>query len=106
MHLLLDECVPKRLASEFSGHYVHTVPQMGWAGIKNGELLSRASREFDVLVTTDRGIQFQQNIAQYGVGVVLLLAPSNDIDDLRPLLPAALRCIVKVRSGEITTVSA
>ena len=58
MRLLLDECVPKGLAHDFSDHEVSTVPQMGWAGLKNGTLLSEAASQFDVLITTDQNLEF------------------------------------------------
>lgn len=58
MRVLLDECVDRRLAESISGHEVKTVPEAGWAGVKNGELLTRADREFDALVTVDRSLPF------------------------------------------------
>ena len=60
MKILLDECIDRRLARELKGHTVKTVPQMGWAGIKNGRLLAAAEKEFDVFVTVDRNLSFQQ----------------------------------------------
>lgn len=65
MKILLDECVDRRLAKDIVGHEVKTVPQMGWATIKNGELLTLAEREFDVFVTVDRNLSFQQNLPRY-----------------------------------------
>ena len=105
MRLLLDECVPRRLASEFVGHEVLTVPQAGWAGLNNGELLVRAAPEFDAFITTDRGIEFQQNLTSYSLAIVLLLAPSNDIDDLRPLVANALPLLESARPGVVTKVA-
>jgi hypothetical protein len=58
--ILLDECVDRRLAREISGHDVHTVPQMGWAGIKNGDLLTLAEKQFEVFVTVDRNLRFNK----------------------------------------------
>ena len=60
MKILLDECVDRRLATEIYGHDVNTVPQMGWAGIKNGDLLALAENSFDLFVTVDRNLSFQQ----------------------------------------------
>lgn len=72
MRILLDECIDRRLAKEIEGHEVVTVPQAGWAGIKNGELLALAQQQFDVLVTVDRNLSFQQNLPQFNIAVVIL----------------------------------
>ena len=87
MRLLLDECVPKRLKRELLGHEVQTVQDMGWAGIKNGALLTLSDGQFDALLTVDQGIEYQQNLSGLTISVVVMLATSNDVDDLRPLLP-------------------
>ena len=70
---------------------------MGWSGTKNGALLTRAAAEqFDALVTTDQNIEYQQNLAKLPLAVVILIAPSNDIDDLRPLVPALLNVLSRL----------
>jgi hypothetical protein len=99
MRLLLDECVPKRLKSALTGHQVRTVREVGWAGLKNGALLRAASERFDVLVTVDQGIQYQQNLAGLQIAVVIIMAPSNDIDDLRPVVPAVLQALKSLQPG-------
>src|SRR5258708_2670865 len=77
MRILLDECVPRRLRREFPGHDVHTVPEMGWSGKKNGELLQlMAGQAFEVLLSVDRSICHQQNLQAAGVAIVVLVAPS------------------------------
>lgn len=91
MRLLLDECVPRRLKRELRDHEARTVQDLGWAGIKNGALLRFANGQFDVLLTVDQGIEYQQNLSDLSISVVGMMAPSNDVDDLRPLLPAADR---------------
>ena len=63
MRVLLDECVPRRLKREFVGHDVKTAPEMGWASKKNGELLALAAVDFDVFLTTDRNLSYQQNLS-------------------------------------------
>lgn len=63
MKLLLDECIDRRLARELTAHEVKTVPQMGWAGTKNGQLLALAEAEFDVFITVDRNLSCQQNLS-------------------------------------------
>ena len=100
MHLLLDECVPKRLTRELPGHEVRTVQDMGWAGIKNGALLKLADTQFDALLTVDQGIEYQQNLSGLSISVVIMLAASNDVDDLRPLLPGVARALASLRPGE------
>jgi hypothetical protein len=87
VRILLDECIDRRLAKEIKDHEVVTVPQAGWAGIKNGELLALAQEQFDVLVTVDRNLSFQQNLPQFNIAVVVLEAPTNRLIDLRRLLP-------------------
>lgn len=104
MRLLLDECVPKRLKRELPGHETKTVQDMGWAGITNGALLQLADRQFDALLTVDQGIEYQQNLSGLTISVVVMLAPSNDVDDLRPLLPAVEETLASLRPGEITRV--
>ncbi len=99
MRLLLDECVPKRLKGELTGHHVLTVREAGWAGLENGALLSAASGRFDVLVTVDQGIEYQQNLSGLQIALVIIVAPSNDIDDLRPLVPAVLHALASVQPG-------
>ena len=85
MKLLLDECIDRRLAKEIEGHEVVTVPQAGWAGIQNGELLRLAQAQFDVFVTVDRNLSFQQHLPQFSIAVIVLQAPTNRLKDLRPL---------------------
>ena len=104
MRLLLDECVPKRLKRELLGHETKTVQDMGWAGIKNGALLTLADRQFDALLTVDQGIEYQQNLSGLCISVVVMRAPSNDVDDLRPLLPDVEQALERVRPGEIMQV--
>jgi hypothetical protein len=83
----LDECVPRRLSGFLSGHETKTVPDAGWAGIKNGELLKRVVGLFDVLITVDRNLAFQQNPSSLPVPVIVIHAASNRLRDLQPLVP-------------------
>ena len=75
---------------EILGHDVKTVLQMGWAGIKNGDLLILAEGEFEVFVTVDRNLSFQQNLTNYNIAVIVLRARTNRLRDLRPLMPELL----------------
>ncbi len=104
MRLLLDGCVPKRLKRELPGHEVRTAREAGWAGVKNGALLRAADGLFDVLVTVDQGVQYQQNLAGLRIGVVVMVAPSNDIDDWRPLLPLVVAAVVQIQPGQVIRV--
>ncbi len=104
MRLLLDECVPKRLKRELLGHETKTVQDMGWAGLKNGALLRLADGQFGALLTVDQGIEYQQNLSGLRISVIVMKAPSNDIDDLRPLLPDVTRALASVGPGEIMQV--
>src|SRR5262245_48012757 len=87
MKLLLDECIDRRLAKELAGHFVKTVPQMKWASIKNGRLPALAEQEFDVFITVDRNLSFQQNLPKFNIAVIILHAKTNRLADLKPLTP-------------------
>ncbi|MDE0285971.1 MAG: DUF5615 family PIN-like protein [Gammaproteobacteria bacterium] len=89
MKLLFDESVPRRLARSFPDTFdIRTVPQMGWAGIKNGLLLTLASQEgFDALVTTDRSMEYQQNPDTLPVTIIVLISYRTRVQDLEPLIP-------------------
>lgn len=105
MKILIDECIDRRLARQLSGHIVKTVPQMGWAGIKDGELLRLAEIEFDVFITVDRNLPFQQNLAVLDLAVLVLQAPSNRLVDLQVLLPKILAIVDTTPKGIATVVS-
>jgi hypothetical protein len=102
MRVLLDECVPRSLRKELFGHEVKTGAEAGWAGVKNGELLQLAARQFDLLLTVDRNLEYQQNFAGLALAVVVLHAPSNDVVVLRPLMPAVLTAISESKPGKVT----
>jgi hypothetical protein len=102
MRVLLDECVPRALGKELVGHDVRTVAEAGWAGVKNGELLQLAAGLFDVLLTVDRNLEYQQNFAGVELAVIVIHAPSNDVAVLRPLMPAVLAAIPKAKSAMVT----
>ncbi len=100
MKLLLDECLDRRFARELPGHLVRTVPQMGWATIKNGRLLSLAEPEFDVFVTVDRNLSFQQHLPRFKIAVAVLRARSNRLQDLKPLAVLLLAALPGLKVGE------
>jgi predicted nuclease of predicted toxin-antitoxin system len=101
VRVLLDEQLPLDLAATLQGHGVDTVVGRGWAGITNGELLRRMQGEYDALVTMDRGIEFQQNLAALPFGVLLLRAPSNRMVHLRPLVPSILDALPALKPGQL-----
>jgi predicted nuclease of predicted toxin-antitoxin system len=104
MKILLDECIDRKLAREFPGYEVKTVPQMGWAGIKNGQLLALAETEFDIFITVDRNLSFQQNLPQFDIAVIVLQSISNRLVDLKPLAPKVLAVLDIAAKGEVTMV--
>ena len=106
MRLLLDECLPKQLKREFAGYVVVTVPEAGLAGVKNGALLARASGAFDVFITVDSNLRFQQNLAKLGLAILVLRAVSNDITDLLPLMPAVREALHEIKVGSVSEIGA
>lgn len=104
MKVLVDECIDWRLAREIVGHKVKTARQMGWSTIKNGELLTLAEKEFQVFVTVDRNLSFQQNIPAFAIAVIVLRAKSNRLSDLQPLVPELLASIPTAKPGAVTYV--
>ena len=93
MLILLDEPVPRRLGSLPVGHDVMTVPASGWAGIKNGKLLTLAATKFDVFLTTDQNIEFQQNLSALPIAILVVVAGSNRMKDIEPLTPDILKAL-------------
>jgi predicted nuclease of predicted toxin-antitoxin system len=106
VRILLDECLPKRLKRDLVGHDTHTVPEMGWASKRNGELLALAEVDFDVFVTVDRNLSFQQDVGRYRLAVLVLVAKSNRRSDLLPLVPELLDALASVAPGQLKKVSA
>lgn len=102
---MLDENVDRRLKRDLAeGHEVSTVAEAGWAGKKNGELLRLAEREFDALVSTDKGIPHQQNLSRFDLTVVLLRARSNAREHLAPLMAEVDAALASVRPGSVVRI--
>ena len=93
MRILLDHCVPKRFGRLLIGHEVRTTFDMGWAALTNGVLLSRCSESFDVFLTVDQNLQFQQNLAALPVPVIILVTSDNRLPTLEPFAPAVIRVL-------------
>jgi hypothetical protein len=101
MRILLDECLPRKLKVHLRPHEVFTAPEMGWAGVKNGRLLKLAETQFDVFLTVDRNLSYQQNLNTYQISVLVLVTPSNRLKSLLPLVPTILDALQpeKLQSG-------
>lgn len=106
MRVLIDECAPRELKKFFldRGHDCRTVQEAGWAGKQNGELLSLAEAAFDVLVTLDTNLRYQQNLAGRKIGIVVLQSSSNRLDHLRQFFPACISALEEIRPGELVRV--
>lgn len=104
MKMLLDESLPRRLKASFPDIAVRTVPEMGWNGTTNGKLLRLASGHFDVFLTADQNLQYQQNLAGYEIAVIVLAAKSNRLADLEPLAGAVREALANLRPGEVVRV--
>jgi Domain of unknown function (DUF5615) len=103
--ILLDECIDRRLAKEFIDYEVKTVPQMNWAGIKNGELMRLAEAEFDVFITVDRNLSFQQNLPKFNIAVVVLRAKLNRLPDLLPFAQRIIENLPNLQKGKAVVIS-
>jgi hypothetical protein len=105
MLLLLDECVPRPLRRELVGHDVRHVVDMGWSSKRNGELLRlMVAGHFEALLTVDQNLEFQQNVRASGIGVVVVLAKTNRVKELGPLVPQILAALNRVTAGELIRV--
>lgn len=105
MRLLLDECVDWRLLRDLSQYDVRTVKQLGWEKVKNGALLQLAATQFDVFLTVDSNLPYQQNAANIGIAVIVLRGRTTRLPDLRVLLPALRDALVAPRIGEFQILS-
>jgi hypothetical protein len=107
VRVLLDEQLPRQPLPHLIGHEARTVQQQGWAGQKNGDLLKNAEAlGFEIFLTSDQNLEFQQNLENSGLFVVVLAAPSNALEDLLPLVPGALAAMANPKAGQITRVQA
>ena len=104
MRILLDECVDRGVAKHITGHDVRTTMEMGWGGVKNGQLLANAQKDFDVLITVDQNLQFQQNLRKSGLAIFVLVAPSNRIQHLRSLIPELLAQLQDFQPGSVVRI--
>jgi Domain of unknown function (DUF5615) len=106
VRVLLDENLPHDLIAPLARHAVSTVQGMGWAGVSNGELLRRAAGQIDALLTMDRRLKDQQNLSALPFGVVLVVARSNRVQDLLPLVSGILAALGRIQAGRLEQVGA
>lgn len=106
MRILFDESLPRPLSRLLVGHDVSTVARQGWTSLSNSALLRQAAATFDVLLTADRNIEFQQNLSTLPLAVVVLAAESNRLESLAPLVPAVLDALSNLKPGTLLRVGA
>jgi hypothetical protein len=106
MRVLLDESIPRHLKNKLPGHQVVTVTEQGWRSKENGELLALASPVFDVFITADQKLQYQQNLASVDLAVIVLVAYKNRLVDYLPLVPEILETLDTIRTGQVVRLSA
>jgi hypothetical protein len=104
MKLLFDECVTRYLKADFIGHDVSTVDEAGLKGLRNGALLRAASWRFDVLITVDRRMPFQQNLAGLDLALVILIAKPNRYPELKLLVPKTLLALETIKAGDVVSI--
>ena len=104
MKLLLDECVPQRLSDDFPDHDVYTAETAGLLGVKNGALLRAAAERFDVLITVDRRMPFQQNLQKFDLAVIVLSATPCRYPQLKLLAPKVLEVLDQLKPGEVVEI--
>ena len=105
MKLLLDECAPRRLKNQFPNHQVQTVVDLGLSGVRNGELLRQAvANGFDVLITVDQRLRFQQKIPQFDLAVVILVAKPCRYPQLKALVLKVLTALLTIKAGECVVI--
>lgn len=105
MRVFLDHCLPKRLLRLLPEHEVKTAYQMGWAAEKNGELLRLVEGDFEVFITVDQNLRHQQNLSSSRLVVIILIAASNQYDDLAPLIPQVKQAITDSPPGSVIEIS-
>ena len=105
MRVLLDESVPRQLVDHLVGHDVTTVPTIGWAGFRNGELMAKAATQFDAFVTADNGIEFQQNYSELDLGIVVLRGRDNRVETIVGMAGAVLESLSNLQPGQLVRVA-
>jgi hypothetical protein len=105
MRILIDECIDERFRNSLPGHDCQTARYAGFAGLKNGDLLDAAEKaKFDVFLTADQGIEYQQNLTARKLAIIIFHAKSNRLKDLLPLVPACLAHMKSIQPGQMVTI--
>ena len=104
MRILIDECLDWRLCRALEGHHCVSVQRMGWAGLTNGILLQKAESAFDVFLTGDTNLTFQQNLTTFNITILVLEAQSTRLVDTSSLMPNVLKVLATVRRGEVVRI--
>jgi hypothetical protein len=105
VRVLVDQCLPRHLAAELQGHEATTVRAQRWLGLSNGVLLRAAvDAGFDVFITNDSSVEFQQNVQKIGIAVVAIVGFRNRIQELRPLIPRILDALRAIERGQVVTI--
>src|SRR5688572_13614565 len=104
MKILIDECLPRKLKNELIGHKVKTVPEMGWSGKKNGELLTLMLDAFEVFITIDNNLEHQQQLQELPISFIVFSAKSNTLAVLKPLMPAVRMALETIQLGELVII--
>lgn len=102
--VLFDENMPRQLRRHLDGCEVRTAQEEGWSGLKNGKLLAKAAASFDVLLTADQRMRFQQNLARFDIAVVVIEVRDTTIENLLPLLPTIRDALSRAVSGKVVVV--
>ena len=103
--VLLDSCVPRPFKRELSLHHVQHTSEIGWQDLDDRPLLESANGSFDVLITTDQNLPYQQNLSRYSLSIIILVARTNRLEDLLPLVSNVLKALEKIQPGEIEEIS-
>jgi hypothetical protein len=104
MRVLLDECVTRYLKRDLPGHEVFTAEEAGFKGLKNGRLLQAAAGRYDVLITVDQNLRYQQNLETLPLPVIVLSAARSTYQTLKPLMPQVLDAIQKTEAGRVIVI--
>ena len=105
MKILLDENIPHDLRHLLPGHDVFTVAYMGWSGVENGNLLKVAGEtEFEVVITKDSGVEYEQHLAALPLAVLVLRTKTNKLDDILPLLPLILSSLTTIQPRSLVNI--
>ncbi len=104
MRILLDECLDWRLCETLTNHQCFSVSEMGWSGVSNGQLLQMAEGQFEVFITGDRNLSFQQNLTKFDLAIIVLESHSTRLTDAAPLMPRVLAVLTTIQPKEVVRI--